>query len=168
MKRFILLMACVALLLPLGACQTKQDSVQANPSSRVQKKQQSEMKQVLEECTTRIAVQMLKSPAFTRSKETPQVLIGKITNTTGDDTLDIHIFERSMNNVLAKSKEIKLLSHDSPVFDYITHVAIHYEDNKNTASQNSQKFGKDYIVRVQLLNYYGVLIGQWSAKTSAF
>jgi len=160
MNRITLLFTFLMLCVSLVGCKAKQPSADV---SVYYQKQNADVNQSMADCTARITMHMMESPAFTQGGM-PKIILGRVTNTTGDDALPIHIAENAMKQVVIKSKKAQILPHEAPEFDYITHVAIHYEENQD----GSQRQNSSYTIRVQLLNYYGELIGQWSAKTSSF
>lgn len=115
----------------------------------------------MEECTQVIVQHMLRSPIF--ANHTPSaIILGKVTNNTGDDSLPIAQIERVLQSTVSKADFIKIvhanLEKSVNKYDYTTNVLVQKSDDKSKHDS--------YTIRVQLLNFYGELIGQWSAQTS--
>lgn len=115
----------------------------------------------MEECTAEIIKHMLRSPIFAKHNSSALV-IGKVTNKTGDDTLPIGQIERVLQSAVSQADFIKIvhtnLDRSASKFDYTTNVLVQNSDESNKKGS--------YTIRVQLLNFYGELVGQWSAQTS--
>ena len=157
MNRATLFFTLAFLSFSLIGCQAKQATIGSSGTN-------SDISQSIADCTARISLHMMQSPAFTEAESAPSIVIGKITNTTGNDALPIHVAENAMIKVVRESAKANILPYGTGEFDYTTHVAIH----DTTARNGTKKQYPDYTIRVQLLNYYGEVVGQWSAKTSSF
>lgn len=156
MNRITLFFTFFLLLFSLVACQPKQPVA-------VSSSMQAEKLDVLES-TAVITKSMMQTSIFAGTQVMPKIVIGKITNSTGDDKLSIHKVEDIMKAEVVKSRKAKILPYEAFEFDYTTHAVIDYVKNQN----NSQTETREYSIRLQLLNYYGELVGEWSAEAANF
>jgi len=166
MKRVTLFFTFIILSFSLIGCQAKQSTTLSSSVAGNEdiQKYDSSVEQRLADCTAKITTHMLQSPAFINEQSKPEIIFGRITNTTGDDGFPIHIAADALENVVIESQKTTIVPYGTFEFDYTTHVAIYNAQEQD----GSQKKDSSYTIRVQLLNYYGELIGQWSAKTSSF
>lgn len=167
-KRFLALALCLSLA-ALSACTASSGRYQ---TSEVDMVDSTERHHLSTEITLgdiiafaeNLTNKMLQSPAFTKAKKEPRIIVADLVQNTHDENLRISDIQDRIMEVLYGSGQVRVMDRSANNFDYIMKSEI---SSIVTRSPKGQKL-VSYSMKIKLYTITGELRGQWSDDLSLF